>query len=80
MRYTPGLTLTDVFRTALDVLGPGAPALRHRLVVLPARLAGRTAGDTGRAALDAAGATPEQSRLMLGGNFARLFPVLATDH
>ena len=29
------------------------------------------------AALDAAGATPDQSRLILGSNFARMFPVLA---
>ena len=50
MRYTPGLTLAEVFRTALDVAGPGAAAVRHRLVVLPARLAGRRAGDASRGA------------------------------
>ena len=44
MRYTPGLTLAEVFRTALEGGGAGAAAVRHRLVVLPARLAGRGAG------------------------------------
>ena len=48
MRYTPGLTLAEVFRTALEGGGAGTAALRHRLVVVPARLAGRRAGGAGR--------------------------------
>ncbi|MGE0361985.1 MAG: amidohydrolase family protein [Vicinamibacterales bacterium] len=78
MRYTPGLTLAEVFRTALEVAGP------ERLIfgtdssffprgwqawILNAQVE----------ALAAAGVTPDQSRLILGQNFARLFPVLAGD-
>ena len=74
MRYTPGLTLTEVFRTALGVLGAERLLFGTDSSFFPR---GWQAGllATQVAALDAAGATPEQSRLILGGNFARMFPV-----
>jgi len=76
MRYTPGLTLTEVFRTALGVLGAERLLFGTDSSFFPR---GWQAGllATQVAALDAAGATPDQSRLVLGGNFSRLFPVLA---
>jgi predicted TIM-barrel fold metal-dependent hydrolase len=76
IRYTPGLTLTEVFRTALDVVGADRLLFGTDSSFFPR---GWQAGvlATQVAALDAAGATPDQSRLVLGGNFARLFPVLA---
>ncbi len=76
MRYTPGLTLTEVFRTALHVVGPERLLFGTDSSFFPR---GWQAGvlATQVAALDAAGATPDQSRLILGSNFARLFPVLA---
>ena len=40
-QVSSGLTLADVFRQALAVVGPDRSAVRHRLVVLPARLGAR---------------------------------------
>jgi predicted TIM-barrel fold metal-dependent hydrolase len=76
LRYTPGLTLADVFRSALAVAGPERLLFGTDSSFFPR---GWQAGLLGTqvAALDAAGATPDQSRLVLGLNFARLFPVLA---
>ena len=76
MRYTPGLTLGDVFKAALAVAGPERLLFGTDSSFFPR---GWQAGllATQVAALDAAGATPEQSRLVLGGSFSRLFPVLA---
>jgi len=73
MRYTPGLTLTDVVRTALDVAGPsrllfGTDSSFFPLGWQPALL------DAQRQALTVAGATDDQVTAVLGGNFARLFP------
>ena len=67
-----------MFRTALGVLGAERLLFGTDSSFFPR---GWQAGllATQVAALDAAGATPEQSRLILGGNFARLFPVLATE-
>jgi predicted TIM-barrel fold metal-dependent hydrolase len=78
MRYTPGLSLTDVFKTALAVAGPERLLFGTDSSFFPR---GWQAGLLGTqvAALDAAGATPDQSRLVLGLNFARLFPVLAAN-
>ena len=76
MRYTPGLTLSSVFATALDVVGSDRLLFGTDSSYFPR---GWQAGllTTQVEALDAAGATPDQSRLVLGGNFSRLFPVLA---
>ena len=46
IKYTPGLTLEQVFKTALDVVGPDRSDLRHRLVVLSARLERRGPPET----------------------------------
>ena len=74
MRYTPGLTLTDVFRAALDVAGPkrllfGTDSSFFPRGWQPAIL------ETQRQAMADAGATEAQIADVLGGNFARLFPV-----
>jgi predicted TIM-barrel fold metal-dependent hydrolase len=76
MRYTPGLTLADVFKAALGVVGAERLLFGTDSSFFPR---GWQVGllATQVAALDAAGATPEQSRLVLGLNFSRLFPVLA---
>ena len=76
MRYTPGLTLTDVFRTTLAVVGPERLLFGTDSSYFPRGWQASVLA-TQVEALDAAGAAPEQSRLVLGGNFARLFPVLA---
>lgn len=73
MRYTPGLTLTDVVRAALDVAGPsrllfGTDSSFFPRGWQPALL------DAQRQALTVAGATDDQVTAVLGGNFARLFP------
>jgi predicted TIM-barrel fold metal-dependent hydrolase len=74
MRYTPGLTLTDVFRASLDVVGSprllfGTDSSFFPRGWQPAVL------ETQRAALAAAGATDAQIAEVVGGNLARLFPV-----
>ena len=78
MRYTPGLTLSEVFETALDVVGPDRLLFGTDSSYFPRGWQANVLA-TQVEALDVAGATPEQSRLVLGGNFARLFPVLAPN-
>lgn len=73
-KYTPGLTLVDVFRTALDVLGAERLLFGSDSSFFPRGWVGRVLGDQ-RAALAAAGATTAQIALVTGGNVARLFPV-----
>jgi uncharacterized protein len=78
MRYTPGLTLTDVFRASLDVVGStrllfGTDSSFFPRGWPPARL------ETQRAAMTAAGATDAQIADVVGGNLDRLFPVDAGD-
>ena len=51
-KYTPGLSLTDVFRRALAVLGPAAHPVRIGFVVLSARLAAPDSRGPVRRALD----------------------------
>jgi hypothetical protein len=76
IRYTPGLTLDAVFKTALSVVGS------HRLLFgtdssfFP-RGWQRSVFATQRAALMAAGVSSADESLVLGGNFDRLFPVAA---
>ena len=76
MKYHPGLTLEAVFRQALAVVGPDRLLFGTdssffprgwQLPVYEAQLA----------ALGAAGITIEDRSKILGGNFARLFPVEA---
>ncbi len=73
MRYTPGLTLEDVFRAALDVVGStrllfGTDSSFFPRGWQPAIL------EAQRHALTLAGATDAQVADVVGGNFARLFP------
>jgi predicted TIM-barrel fold metal-dependent hydrolase len=76
IRYTPGLTLDAVFKTALSVVGS------HRLLFgtdssfFPRGWL-RSVFATQRAALMAAGVSSADESLVLGGNFDRLFPVAA---
>jgi predicted TIM-barrel fold metal-dependent hydrolase len=74
MRYTPGLTLTDVFRAALDVAGSTRLLFGTDSSFFPR---GWQPGilETQRHALTLAGATDAQVADVVGGNFARLFPV-----
>lgn len=74
MRYTPGLSLRDVFRAALDVTGSarllfGTDSSFFPRGWQPAIL------ETQRRALADAGATHDQIADIVGGNLDRLFPV-----
>lgn len=74
MRYTPGLSLRDVFRAALDVTGStrllfGTDSSFFPRGWQPAIL------ETQQRALADAGATDEQVADIVGGNLDRLFPV-----
>ncbi len=74
MRYTPELSLRDVFRAALDVTGSkrllfGTDSSFFPRGWQPAIL------ETQRRALADAGATDEQVADIVGGNLDRLFPV-----
>jgi hypothetical protein len=72
IKYTPGLTLEQVFKTALDVVGPDRlifgtdssffPRGWHKLIY-----------DQQRVALTAIGIDPAVQRKIFGENFARLF-------
>lgn len=72
IKYTPGLTLEQVFRTALDVVGPDRlifgtdssffPRGWHKMIY-----------DQQRTALNAIGAGDAVEKKIFGGNFARLF-------
>ena len=76
IRYTPGLTLTDVFATALEVAGASRLLFGTDSSSFPRGWA-HDVLDRQRAALAAAGANDMHSAAVLGGNFARLFPVPA---
>lgn len=73
MRYTPGLTLADVFRTALDVVGASRLLFGTDSSFFP-RGWMRGVLDEQRASLADAGAGDDQIAAVLGDNFARLFP------
>ncbi|MEP7118390.1 MAG: amidohydrolase family protein [Acidobacteriota bacterium] len=74
MRYTPGLTLTDVFRTALDVAGPQRLLFGTDSSFFPRGWV-KSVFDDQHAAMTAAGASGDDMAAVLGGNFERLFPV-----
>ena len=71
MRYE-GLDLKTVFRRALDVVGAAPPALRHGLVLLPARLELRDLRAQTRVLLDL-GISAADARLIIGENLERIF-------
>jgi predicted TIM-barrel fold metal-dependent hydrolase len=73
MRYTPGLTLPEVFRAALDVAGADRLLFGSDSSFFP-RGWHRAVCDQQRAALAAIAAGPEVEASILGGNYQRLFP------
>jgi predicted TIM-barrel fold metal-dependent hydrolase len=73
IHYTPGLTLTDVFRTALNVAGPDRLLFGTDSSFFP-RGWNREVFDHQQRAMDEAGVTDEARAKVLGGNFDRLFP------
>lgn len=75
LRYLPGLTLDQVLRTSLDVLGPDRLLFGTDSSFFP-RGWTREVYDRQRAALGAAAATGNVREKVLGGNFDRLFPVV----
>lgn len=74
MRYTPGLTLTAVFKTALDVVGSRRLLFGTDSSYFP-RGWQLDLMDTQWAALTAAGASDAQIADVMFGNFQRLFPL-----
>ena len=76
MRYTPGLTLTDVFRAALEVAGPLRLLFGTDSSFFPRGWV-HDVLDEQRAAMSAAGASDDDMAAVLGGNFNRLFPTAA---
>ena len=74
MRYTPGLTLTDVFRAALAVVGPGRILFGTDSSYFP-RGWQRGVYEEQRAALDQAGVAAADQAAIFGGTFDRLFKV-----
>lgn len=73
MRYTPGLTLSDAFRTALEVVGASRLLFGTDSSFFPRGWQSELLA-TQLEALAAAGATDAQGAQVLGGNFERLFP------
>jgi predicted TIM-barrel fold metal-dependent hydrolase len=74
MRYTPGLTLDAVFRTALSVVGASRLLFGTDSSFFP-RGWQKPVFEAQRAALAGLGHTAEDEALIFGGNFDRLFPV-----
>lgn len=75
LRYLPGLTLDQVFKTSLEVLGPDRLLFGTDSSFFP-RGWTREVYDRQRAALGAAAATGQVREKVLGGNFDRLFPII----
>lgn len=73
IRYTPGLTLEAVFKTALDVVGPDRLLFGTDSSFFP-RGWNREVYERQKAALDTIGASAEAQAKIFGGNFQRLFP------
>ena len=73
MRYYPGLTLTDVFRQALAVLGPERLMFGTDSSFFPRGWV-REVFDQQSAALEAAGASAAVRDQIFSGTFDRLFP------
>jgi predicted TIM-barrel fold metal-dependent hydrolase len=72
-RYTPGLTLIDVFKTALAVVGPSRLVFGTDSSFFP-RGWQRDIFDTQKAIASSAGMPAADQDLLFGGNFDRLFP------
>lgn len=72
MKYTPGLTLEHVFRSALDVAGPDRLIFGTDSSFFP-RGWQKAIYDQQRTALNAIGVSPSVQKKIFGENFARLF-------
>lgn len=72
IKYVPGLTLEQVFKTALDVVGPERLLFGTDSSFFP-RGWHRAIYDRQKAALDAIGVSPAQQEQIFAGNFERLF-------
>jgi predicted TIM-barrel fold metal-dependent hydrolase len=76
IKYTPGLTLEAVFKSALSVAGPRRLLFGTDSSFFP-RGWQKAVYETQTAALAAVGVSAEDEALIFGGNFARLFPARA---
>lgn len=74
IRYTPGLTLDAVFKTALAVTGPSRLLFGTDSSFFP-RGWQRGVYEQQKAAVDGLGLGGNDAALIFGGNFERLFPV-----
>jgi predicted TIM-barrel fold metal-dependent hydrolase len=72
IKYTPGLTLEQVFATALQVVGPGRLLFGTDSSFFP-RGWNREIYGRQEAALEGLGVTPAHRQLIFAGNFRRLF-------
>jgi uncharacterized protein len=77
IRYTPGLTLDAVFKTALSVVGPSRLLFGTDSSFFP-RGWQKGVFDTQKAAVSALGLVAADEAQIFGGNFERLFPIRAT--
>lgn len=73
MKYYPALGLTDVFRQALAIVGPGRLLFGTDSSFFP-RGWQKKVYDAQSTALDSIGVTDDERALIMGGNFDRLFP------
>ena len=73
VRYTPGLTLEEVYKTALAVVGPSRLLFGTDSSFYP-RGWQRNIYDTQKAVVSRLGLAPADQALIFGGNFDRLFP------
>jgi predicted TIM-barrel fold metal-dependent hydrolase len=73
VRYTPGLTLTDVFRTALAVAGPSRLLFGTDSSFFP-RGWQRPIYEQQKAIVESLGVNAADAELIFAGNFNRLFP------
>jgi predicted TIM-barrel fold metal-dependent hydrolase len=78
MRYTPGLTLAAVFKTAVSLLGPTRLLFGTDSSFFP-RGWQRGVYEAQKAAAGAAGITEADQALIFGGNFERLFPLAGSE-
>src|SRR5262245_59211811 len=74
IKYAPGLTLTDVFKQALAVVGPGRLMFGSDSSFFP-RGWRRVIHGAQRAILDEIGAEPDIVEQIFSGNFERVFPL-----
>ena len=73
MKYHPGLTLADVFRTALSVVGPSRLLFGSDSSFFP-RGWQKSIFDEQQQVLKALGVSAADQAAIFGGNFERLFP------